>query len=246
MKNYRRLTLTLISLLITLTAFGCVPADDEPSEPLRTGRTQVCIRAPSDTADTMPGDINDTLQGTIVGEVPAEQVSDSLSCNATRALEVDVDGESWFIGYSVLDHQGNDVTPVVGFAPGESVQMSIARQQGWGVYYAFAVESKEDPLLAINDGMGAILPAGALDGMTVEEGSSYGARRPDSCGTKVGHTLLFDAATTSELRSGYSGTVELGTGPVDITSISAWNYDKVQCTDTWGPNAWMAVRMPAQ
>lgn len=248
MKKYSLLTLTLIALVLATASIGCVPGedDDEQSEPLRAGRVQLCISVPSDDSGEMPEDINQTFQGTIVGEVPAEQVGDSISCTATHALEVDVDGESWFLGYTVLDYEGNDITPVVGFTPGESVQLSIARKQIWGVVNAFSAESKDGPLLAINDGMGATLPAGALEGMSVQEGSPYGARRADGCGTQVGHTLIFDAATTTELRSGYGGAVELSSGPVDITNVASWDFEDVQCTDTWGPDAWMAVRKLTQ
>lgn len=243
MNTTRRSLLIACFVASALAASGCGLGDDGAE--LNAGDIDICYDAPTSTDNPNEmGELHESLDGTVVYEGAASEVNADLSCDPTRVLQVDVDGDLWSIGYVARDADGNDITPVIGFVEDEAIHLSIEHRMIWGYFNAFAAEAKSGTLLAMNDGGGAELPDSALDGMSVSVGSTYGATRDESCGVHEGHTLVFDAQTTTELRSGEEGHVELSSGRVDVTNVASWSFQEgtLHCTDTWGRNAWMATR----
>lgn len=246
MTRHARTSLLALLIVGALATVACGGGNDSP-EPLRTGSIGICFEAPEGASESPEGDLEETLDGEVVYDKAAAEADVELSCNPSRVLQIDVDGELWSIGYRANDADGEDITPDVGLEVDQAVQVDLVRQMIWGTYEAFAVTTKEGHVLAMNDGYGVELPDGAVAGLEVTQGAEYGAESPDSCGTMVGHTLVFSAETSIELESATRGTVELASGPVDVMNVASWSFgEDLRCTDIWGPDAWMAFRTPTR
>ncbi len=235
------LILTVACIVATLAASGCGLLDD----PLADGDVDICFAGPDGAIDpAKPGQLNESLDGTVVSDSADGDTTD-LNCNLSRVLSVDVDGQTWRVGYRAIDHGGGDITPEVGFADGQAIHLTLVRDRGWGEYYAFAAQVQDGPLLAMNDGMGVELPDGAVEELSVSEDGEDGQSEDGNCGKQVGHELVFRANTTTSLANGESGSVEIGSGPIQVMNVATWSFAKnqqVNCTDIWGPSAWMAWR----
>jgi|GEM_PF-4252355 len=226
-------------------------SDSISPQEFSAGRVTICFELPENApeADNHESFLK-ALDATIVFDKPIDQVGAQLFqayCreSISRVLQVEVDGEHWSVGYGASDHTGGDITPDVSFAPGQPVTLALLRTFSWGAFYTFSARTEDATFLAMTDGRSQLLAPEFMEGLTVEVGEKRGGGDEVDCGKRVGHELIFDAQTRTTLVGGERGSIELESGPAQVMNIAAWDYEDLQCTDTWGPNTWMAWRASA-
>lgn len=216
------------------------------------GSIAICFQHPQGDADSdSHQSFEKIVTGTIVfdkaiAEVEADAFDGYCRNYSSRVLQVDTDtGQRWSVGYRALDHDENDITPTVDFEPGQTVELALKRNSGWGEYFTFSARNEDEVFLSMNDGGVQPLASETLEGLTVEVGEPSGLSDQESCGTRVGHELIFDAQTRSTLIGGERGTIELASGSASVMNIAAWYYENIQCEDVGGLDAWMVWRVSA-
>lgn len=233
----------LLSILLT----GCGLFGDMPA-----GEVELCFQTPGpepyDVGPTQRDGVaylHESLVAQVVYDVPTAEAEDvQLSCEPSRVLQVEANGEAWTIGYKVVDQDGVDITPDPQLGRGDSVRLALERISPWVISHAFALSQDDRLLLAINDGLGARLPPSKLEGLSVEEGQSYGSEQDDpaGCGTVAAQRLVFSAESSAKLDSASRGKVELSSGQVEVMNVVAFDYAEIDCDDITDQDAWMAWR----
>lgn len=251
MNPIKTLRFGTLFLMLWLGAAG-LTACGESSDTFSAGTIRVCFEQPEDGSDHPDfQDFQDVVDGTIVFDKAVGDTDDAVfaaTCREriSRVLQVDVDGQRWNVGYGASDPDGQDITPDVSFAPGQPVTLALLRSISWGAYYTFSARTDDATFLAMTDGRSQLLAPEYMEGLTVEVGEQRGGSDQVECGKRVGHELIFQATTRTTLVGGERGSIELESGPARVMNVGAWDYEDIQCTDTWGPNAWMAWRASAR
>ncbi|AWV88592.1 hypothetical protein [Bradymonas sediminis] len=240
----------LLALAISLGATTVSACGDSAPSELSAGSISICFDFPSSDAGPPLEDFVETVSAEVVfdkaiADTSKEEFDSYCRASSSRVLQVKTNDQTWSIGYQAKDEDGADITPVVDFAPGQNITLTVKQQSSWGSYHTFSARSEDGVLLTLNDGRVEALEPEAIEGLSVAVGEKGGGSDLDECGKRVGHTLVFDAQSSATLTSGAQASIELDAGPAQVMNVASWTFDNVQCTDVWGPNAWMAWRTSA-
>lgn len=209
MSDSQRSHASFVCLIALVTALaGCGAFGDVP-----VGEVDVCFDAPGDyDEEADPAEqfqqVSENLSSEVIFDRPADEVENlDVHCSPTRVLRVRANNQVWTVGYAAHDEDGADITPDPGLSEGDSIRLVLERDLPWWTEHAFAVVESGQLGLAMNDGLGARLPADAIEGLSVEEGETYGLVDNDSigCGTIEAQRLVFSAESTRRLDSAERG-----------------------------------------
>ncbi len=240
-KKRRRLKSASLFVGIVAVALAAVGVFEAMAPPPLRNRADICIHNPG--GDAFMPSVKSSGAGKIVWDKAASQTSTKpdWECDPSRIMKLLLGGKTYIIGYRVTDADGNDATPNVGLRPGDA-HITIYDTQLHMIAHAFAVEQRGH-LLAITDGYGDNFKRTRVGEISVSVGKKDGHRSDSDCGYQDGHELIFHARSSTALANGKHAVLDLSTGPVNVMNVSTWVYPEdnyAKCTDTWGPQSWMA------
>ncbi|TNE84021.1 MAG: hypothetical protein EP330_31140 [Deltaproteobacteria bacterium] len=230
-------------LALSVFFAACAPSTFE-------GSASTCLSSPADPVTLEDGSELWTLDGTI------ESFDADVSCDTAGAARGAAgmtlrteDGQLHTVGWSLLVGE-DDVTPALRLVEvGDAVVVNFVRTNDWGQDHGLAITDDAGVVLALEEGWSTDFDRLGTDnplaGLSVERGDATGPRKADQCGTRRGYELSFEADTELTLGPNHSGNITDGDHMLVVQNAGSWGFvGQVNCTDTWGPTAWAAWRVP--
>jgi hypothetical protein len=233
-------------LLLTLPLLLPLAACEE-TEPTR-GTTTACLAGdlPENLYEYDGENMLFEVEGTVLSDEAGEMPETDAECYWTqhRVLQIeDAEGVVWSVGYGIEEPNGDDVTPALDLAAGDSVSLSYRMVQSFGSAHGFVIEDADGLVAALESGTwGPALEDGDVPGLTVQDGDLLDTLEVE-CGTEGHFQWTFEGDTTTTVAPYGLGAMDID--GVDYTAMAVanmqWQGD-VQCTDLAGDQMWAVFR----
>jgi len=244
--------------LLALVLAGCGGADDVgwhdtfrpavddvgwyPSGPgVEGGWARTCLVGPEGQRSTW-SEPDHTLVGTVAGlELPEGALAEAgCSRDQEVVLEiVDDDGARWFLGWTLLDAKGAEVTPPLDLVAGAPVRLKYHVVNGFSVSEAFVLQDHAGLVVAVDVNAGQI--AGAVPGLQVRAGDVT-ERAVGGCGREVEHALVFEGDDEVVVAPFGQAHLTLAGQPLTAIAATAYLIEDSSCTDVGGAEVWAVHR----
>lgn len=216
--------------MFTLFLFAC------DLDPVEEGSVVVCLDG---DAAPVGNDVDLDVTGTVVGQ------SEGGDCLVDLTIE-QADGTLASIGWTLLDGEGNDLTPDFNVAEGDQVSFTYRYRMVWGDVAGFVLRDAEGEVIAAAD-EGAwdnALEEGDVPGLAVSPGEVV-ATEATECEPLEGHTLIFEGDNTVEIEPVASDTVTVGGADFTAYALRATSWGEgtgCDVSDTTSVYAWAINR----
>ncbi|MCO4744060.1 MAG: hypothetical protein KC912_04680 [Proteobacteria bacterium] len=218
--------------VLALLLFACTPPGDLDGEVLLCFADEDVVDEPA--MEAARHEATGTVLG--VGTGPGTPCPQS-----SRAVIVQKEnGSSAWLGWTVRDPDGADVTPDLTLQSGEQVSIVHDRSVSWAGEHDTAALIGENGLwLAAKDWSAEPLAAVDMAGLEVAVGDDVGSARSADCGSQQAYATEFQGVS---VRQGERRVVTVGEAELSAWNVASWRYEQTRCTDTWGPWQWITTR----
>lgn len=155
-------------------------------------------------------------------------------------------GEVHTVSLVVTDEKGEDMTPDLSVALGETVDLYFTTIQPWGTTSGFTVTGEDGLWIAADEGQwGGALTGHMPDGLSVVAGDEEIAYHDEPCGGRVGSTVVFQGDEILELTPVSEGALTVEGTALTATAVRAYAYqsdDTCSLSDATGALTWVLSR----
>ena len=164
--------------------------------PAAEGAARVCL-----SSDVEPEWFHvEHLAATVLSDGPYVAALPYGKCGSglTRAIELDAEGVTWQIAFTLRDDAGTDITPAPSLEAGLVVDAGLGQSCGEGCAYAFSI-SDDTVILAATEGYWYdSITSKDTPGVSVSAGAVLGEAE-DGCGRQAYSTIVFSGDDSVEL-----------------------------------------------
>jgi len=237
------MNMTKRAILIAIPALtGC--GDSASTEtPISTGTLTICEAGDGSSLDDEFGeDMTLDISGTVIAIN-----SDAVECSRSITVE-NADGDSWTVGLSVTDDQGEDVLLDIDLELDDTVELVYRSRLVWGEVKGFTISDSEGLVLAVEEGTwGGALEPELLEGFSTSRNDELLATEREECMVRKSYAMEFEGDESLTLQPYEEDFLFVNSQQmraVAVASVVPGPGKSCTTSDTTDIHSWLLSRVP--